>query len=299
MATDSDRKWWRMTAGRKGVLAQDWYDGPDGEDSRETGVVSVGWGGSIGDFRELSDDEIKAGDDKAGAGGQVARFLNARSDGMEEGDIVIAYAPKPVKMVIGVGIVGKPRYVENPDLVFADHKYQRTVDWFDWGTPVDADELDSDAPTVYTPSTLVRFKEDPSALQEAIESAEETDIGSALRIDEEAQMQQWVVNHHKEVDALDITVEEREYSSRVGDADILARDESGLVVIELKRGEAGDSAVGQVQRYMGAIREEYPDKDVRGIIIAEEFSEGTRLAARSGDIQLLRFHLSAKIEPAD
>jgi len=43
-------------------------------------------------------------------------------------------------------------------------------------------------------------------------------------------------------------------------------------VIELKRGRASDSVVGQIQRYMGFIKEEFLEKDqtVRGVIIALE-----------------------------
>jgi restriction system protein len=44
------------------------------------------------------------------------------------------------------------------------------------------------------------------------------------------------------------------------------------LVIELKKGRASDSVVGQVQRYMGFIKDEFleDDQKVRGVIIALE-----------------------------
>lgn len=60
----------------------------------------------------------------------------------------------------------------------------------------------------------------------------------------------------------------------VGRIDILAVDTDGrYVVIELKAGEADDKVCGQILRYMGWIaRHVSPDKDVRGIIIANDFN---------------------------
>lgn len=64
----------------------------------------------------------------------------------------------------------------------------------------------------------------------------------------------------------------QQYPSDTGPLDILAvsKDKRTLLVIELKKGRASDSVVGQVQRYMGYVKEELaePGQDVKGIIIA-------------------------------
>ena len=60
--------------------------------------------------------------------------------------------------------------------------------------------------------------------------------------------------------------------SDTGPIDILAvsKDNKTLLVIELKKGRVSDSVVGQIQRYMGFVKEELaePDQNVKGIIIA-------------------------------
>ena len=66
----------------------------------------------------------------------------------------------------------------------------------------------------------------------------------------------------------------QQYPSDTGPIDILAisKDKKELLVVELKRGRASDVVVGQVQRYMGYVKDELAEKNqtVRGVIIAFE-----------------------------
>lgn len=66
----------------------------------------------------------------------------------------------------------------------------------------------------------------------------------------------------------------QQYPSDTGPLDILAisKDQKTLLVVELKKGRASDSVIGQIQRYMGYIKEELAEQtqDVRGVIIALE-----------------------------
>ena len=73
----------------------------------------------------------------------------------------------------------------------------------------------------------------------------------------------------------DLIVEEGEsvsqqYRTDIGRIDILARDKNSMsyVVIELKRDQSSDDTVGQLARYMGWIKENKKDDNVKGIIIA-------------------------------
>ena len=63
----------------------------------------------------------------------------------------------------------------------------------------------------------------------------------------------------------------QQYSTDTGNLDILAisKDKKELLVIELKRGRVSDVVVGQIQRYMGFVKDELcePGQTVRGIII--------------------------------
>jgi RecB family endonuclease NucS len=61
----------------------------------------------------------------------------------------------------------------------------------------------------------------------------------------------------------------------------LAVDSKGnLVVIELKAGDADRQVCGQIQAYMGWVKEHLAgSREVRGIVVAHEFTERTRLAS--------------------
>ena len=71
----------------------------------------------------------------------------------------------------------------------------------------------------------------------------------------------------------------RQCNTDVGRIDILAKDVAGTrVVIEIKVGEAKDSAIGQIARYLGWFARA-EGHAARGILIAGEFPEGVRYAA--------------------
>lgn len=74
---------------------------------------------------------------------------------------------------------------------------------------------------------------------------------------------------------------DRQVSIDVGRVDILAEDAAGRrVVIELKVGQAKDSAVGQIARYLGWYSRQ-DGTSPRGILIASEFPEPVRYAAEA------------------
>jgi hypothetical protein len=71
----------------------------------------------------------------------------------------------------------------------------------------------------------------------------------------------------------------RQFNTEVGRIDILAEDKNGSrVVIEVKVGEAKDSAVGQVARYLGWFLKS-DGRPARGMLIAAGFPEGVRYGA--------------------
>jgi len=71
----------------------------------------------------------------------------------------------------------------------------------------------------------------------------------------------------------------QQYPSDTGYIDILAisKDKKEILVIELKKGRASDVVLGQIQRYMGYVKDELLEKDqiIKGIIIA--FEDDTRI----------------------
>ena len=66
----------------------------------------------------------------------------------------------------------------------------------------------------------------------------------------------------------------QQFPSDTGPLDILAisKDRNTFLVVELKKGRVSDNVVGQIQRYMGYVKEDLaePHQEVKGIIIGSE-----------------------------
>ena len=93
----------------------------------------------------------------------------------------------------------------------------------------------------------------------------------------------------------------QQYPSDTGPIDILAisKDKKEIAVIELKKGRASDIVVGQVQRYMGYVKEELAEKDqsVRGIIIAfEDDIRINRALSVAPNIEFYTYKINFKLE---
>jgi hypothetical protein len=67
----------------------------------------------------------------------------------------------------------------------------------------------------------------------------------------------------------------QQFRTEIGPIDILAKDKKtgSFVVIELKKNQTSDDTVGQIARYMGWIKKNKNDPNVKGIIIAAEFDK--------------------------
>jgi RecB family endonuclease NucS len=64
------------------------------------------------------------------------------------------------------------------------------------------------------------------------------------------------------------------------------------VVIELKSGEAPETAVTQLLSYIGSLQDEDASRPARGMLIARSFSTRVRLAARAAGIELVEYGFS-------
>jgi RecB family endonuclease NucS len=100
--------------------------------------------------------------------------------------------------------------------------------------------------------------------------------------------------HHLE-DGLEVDDGGNETVVTTGKIDIVARDKKkNLVVIELKAGLCPSGAIEQVLGYAEALSEERKES-VRAYLIAGEFSDRTRAAARRvRDLQLRTYEFSIK-----
>lgn len=92
----------------------------------------------------------------------------------------------------------------------------------------------------------------------------------------------------------------QQYPSDTGPIDILAisKDKNALLVVELKKGRASDNVVGQIQRYMGYVKEELAENNqtVRGVIIAlEDDLRIKRALSVTNNIDFYRYQVSFKL----
>ena len=92
----------------------------------------------------------------------------------------------------------------------------------------------------------------------------------------------------------------QQYPSDTGPIDILAisKNKKELLVVELKKGRASDNVVGQIQRYMGYVKEELAEDNqtVKGVIIAlEDDLRIKRALSVTNNIDFYRYQVSFKL----
>ncbi len=104
----------------------------------------------------------------------------------------------------------------------------------------------------------------------------------------------------RQLDALEdgLRFVERQVKCGVGRTDIVGHGADGsTVVVELKVGEAKDSAIGQIARYMGWYQQREGAETVRGILVASDFPDGVQYAARAiPNLALRRYRIQLNFE---
>lgn len=93
----------------------------------------------------------------------------------------------------------------------------------------------------------------------------------------------------------------QQYPSDTGPIDILAisKDKKEILVVELKKGRIGDVVVGQIQRYMGFVKDELAEDNqkVRGVIIAfEDDLKVRRALSVTQNIDFYTYKVNFKLE---
>ncbi len=133
---------------------------------------------------------------------------------------------------------------------------------------------------------------------------------AGLAIKEKFEGKQFELERHlqselrREIDQLEeglhIIDDGQERNVESGFIDILARDETGaLVVVELKSGMAKREAVGQIVGYMGDLMAEEPGTPIRGILVAAEFDKSCTSGVRAiPALMLKRYRFSFTFEEA-
>ena len=285
-------RYWRLFLGKGNAFAQECLDGGFigvDFDIREdlTGSLHENW-------REFNDEfipkwlELNPGKSKIAAGLACAMLWTV-SRGYEDGDVILS--PSSTTL-FRVGIVDGPyEYVKNGVL-----PHRRPVRWSEQTLRREdfSDALNRSVRSIGTSAEITKHRAEIDVLLaggtvDPIVSSDET-IEDPSVFAMERHLEDFIVANwsstpfgktHKisEVDGEKVG---QQYPTDTGPLDILAISNDGLelLVIELKKGRASDYVVGQVQRYMGYVKDELLEENqtVSGVIVALDDDQRIRRA---------------------
>tara|TARA_B100000787_G_scaffold158096_1_gene135304 strand:- start:395 stop:1336 length:942 start_codon:yes stop_codon:yes gene_type:complete len=242
--------------------------------------------------------KIKAGL-ACGAIHTLAKFL-------EQGDVILAPDGKG-NYNLGE-ISGDYFYVGGDDQHFLRHR--RNVNWLNKIIKREdmSDSLKNSSGSISTTCNLTKYSEEIKKLMGDLGSnpviSNDSDIENPSEFVLEEHLEDFLVKNWSQTDLsneYDIYEDEeftgRQYQTDTGPIDILAvsKDKTRLLVIELKKGRASDRVVGQIQRYMGYIKDEIAENNqtVKGIIIAFEDDQRIRRALSvTNNIDFYRYRIN-------
>jgi restriction system protein len=192
--------------------------------------------------------------------------------------------------------------------------HRRTVQWYPNTIERSAmsESLRNSTGSIGTVSEISKYAEEIEMLiggtkPPVIVSTDET-VEDPLVFALEKQLEDFLAQNWKQTELgkdYDIYEEDGElvgqqYPSDTGPIDILAisKDKKSLLVVELKKGRASDNVVGQIQRYMGYVKEELAEDNqtVKGVIIAlEDDLRIKRALSVTNNIDFYRYQVSFKL----
>ncbi len=278
------KEFYRVMLGRGSMYAQE---------CREQGFIGADFdiqqdltGHLPEDWREFNKEFIpiylQANPDKSKiAAGLCCGFLWTVCKKIQVGDIVLSPDGKG-RYFVGE-VQSDYRFVPG-----ANQPHQRQVHWLD--ETIDRSEMSEalrrSTGSIGTVSQISKYREELSGLikgeapKPILISTDET-VEDPTVFALEKHLEDFLVANWSQTPLgkeYDIYQEEdnfgQQFPTDTGPIDILAisKDKQEVLVVELKKGRASDSVVGQIQRYMGYIAEEIAEdhQRVRGVIIALE-----------------------------
>jgi len=297
--------------GKKSIYAEEAYKG---------GFIGAGWFEDMNlkdklvenwrDFnKEMIPVFLKNHPEKSKvAAGLACGMLWTISKGIQVGDIVLC--PDGQGNYHVGEITGDYEYKKGENL-----PHQRPVQWLSRNIAKEelSESLKNSVGSIGTVSNISRYAEEIEKLIAGVsaqviistdETIEDPSIFALEKHLEDFLVQNW---HHTDLGkGYDIYEEEGElvgqqYPSDTGPIDILAisKDKKEILVVELKKGRASDVVVGQIQRYMGYVKEELAEKnqEVRGVIIAfEDDVKIHRALSVANNIDFYTYKISFKLE---
>jgi restriction system protein len=241
------------------------------------------------------------------AAGLACGMLHTICKGMKINDIILC---PDGSGHYHVGEVASEYYYVPGDVL----PHRRKVNWYERGVDREAMSqlLKNSAGSIGTVSNITKYTEElegllegkaPSVLSHGDENVEDPSVFALESHLENFLVANWQQTElSKEYNIYEVDGESvgQQFPSDTGPMDILAisKDGSVLLVVELKRGRASDVVIGQIQRYMGYVKDELaePHQTVKGIIIAlEEDLRIRRALSVATNIDFYRYQVSFKL----
>jgi len=304
------KNYYRIMLGAKSVHADECYKG---------NFIGVDFGMNIDlkgkfhdNWRDFNKEFIpvylqKNPDKKKVAAGLACATIWIISKGIKAGDIVLC--PNGLGSYM-VGEVTGEYYYQSAQIL----PHRRTVKWL----PVlierssMSEALKNSTGAIATYCDITKYTEEietliggnkPADIIATDESIEDPSVFALEKHLEDFLVQNWKqtkLGEHYDIYEEDGELVGQQYPSDTGPIDILAvsKDQKTLLVVELKRGRISDNVVGQIQRYMGYVKEELAEdnQQVKGIIIAlEDDIRIKRALAVTNNIEFYRYQVSFKL----
>lgn len=301
--------YYRIMAGAKSVFAQEFLEG---------GFIAANWNIDQDLTHALPDDwrefnhrfipvYLNALPDKTKiSAGLACGMLHTLSKGIKQGDIILT--PRGDGHYLVGKVISDYYYVPSGEL-----SHRRKVEWFEQTLPRElmSQELKNSS-AAGTFCNLTKYAAELKTLIDGKETVEHLEPDEVLEDPTafalEKHLEHFLVENWSKTElgaTYDIYTEDgqlvgQQYPSDTGPIDILAisKDKKTLLVVELKRGRASDRVVGQIQRYMGYVKDELAEADqkVKGVIIALEDDLRIRRALSvAQNIEFYRYQLSFKL----
>lgn len=244
------------------------------------------------------------------AAGLSCGFLWTISKGIQKGDIVLC--PDGSGQYYVGEVTADYFYVQGQVL-----PHRRSVYWFEKSIARSemSEALRNSTGSIGSVSEITKYQEELELLisgqtRPTIISTDET-VEDAATFALEKHLEDFLVQNwdqtalgkHYEIFKEDGEIVGQQYPTDTGPIDVLAisKDKKEILIVELKKGRASDSVVGQIQRYMGYVLQELaePHQKVKGIIIALDDDQRIRRAlAVAPNIEFYRYQVSFKLEKA-
>lgn len=209
-----------------------------------------------------------------------------------------------------VGIVDSDYYYSKGNIL----PHRRVVNWYPNIIERDqmSQELKNSSGSIGTTSDITKYANEIELLigneKPSIIITNDLTIEDASVFALEKHLEEFLVSNWKNTELgkqYDVYEEDGElvgqqYPSDTGPIDILAisKDKSTLLIVELKRGRVSDNVVGQIQRYMGYVKDELAEEyqKVKGVIIGlDDDLRIKRALSVTTNIEFYRYKVSFKL----